>query len=72
MGQEAEAEQRKKIFKPYQLNSELVALAKSSVKVLHCLPAHRGDEITDEVIDGRILSFLTKPRTGCMSRKPSW
>jgi len=52
MGQEAEAEQRKKIFKPYQLNSELVALAKSSVKVLHCLPAHRGDEITDEVIDG--------------------
>jgi ornithine carbamoyltransferase len=52
MGQEAEAEKRKKIFKPYQLNSELVALAKSNVKILHCLPAHRGDEITDEVIDG--------------------
>ena len=51
MGQEAETEQRKKIFKPYQLNSELVSLAKSNVKILHCLPAHRGDEITDEVID---------------------
>lgn len=52
MGQEAEAEQRKKIFRPYQLNSELLKLAKPEVKVLHCLPAHRGDEITDEVIDG--------------------
>lgn len=52
MGQEAEAEERKKVFRPYQLNSELVKLAKPEVKVLHCLPAHRGDEITDEVIDG--------------------
>ena len=52
MGQEAEAETRKKIFAPYQVNSELLAQAKSSVKVMHCLPAHRGDEITDAVIDG--------------------
>ncbi len=52
MGQEAEAEERKKIFRPYQLNSELLKLAKPEVRVLHCLPAHRGDEITDEVIDG--------------------
>jgi ornithine carbamoyltransferase len=52
MGQEAETEKRKKIFQPYQLNSYLVKLAKSEVKILHCLPAHRGDEITDEVIDG--------------------
>ena len=52
MGQEEEAEARKKIFKPYQLNQELIGKAKEDVKVLHCLPAHRGDEITDEVIDG--------------------
>jgi ornithine carbamoyltransferase len=52
MGQEEEAEARKKIFKPYQLNQELIRKAKEDVKVLHCLPAHRGDEITDEVIDG--------------------
>jgi len=52
MGQEAETEKRKKIFQPYQLNSSLVKLAKSGVKILHCLPAHRGDEITDEVLDG--------------------
>ncbi|GAB4337741.1 MAG: ornithine carbamoyltransferase [Calditrichia bacterium] len=52
MGQEAEAAERKKIFAPYQLNSELMKHAKPNAKVMHCLPAHRGDEITDEVIDG--------------------
>lgn len=52
MGQEAEAEQRLKIFPPYQVNSALVALAKPEVIVMHCLPAHRGQEITDEVADG--------------------
>jgi len=52
MGQESEAEARKGIFAPYQLNAALVALAKPDVIVEHCLPAHRGDEITDEVIDG--------------------
>ncbi len=52
MGQEAEAEQRKLDFAPYQLNDELVAKAKDDVLVMHCLPAHRGDEITDSVVDG--------------------
>jgi ornithine carbamoyltransferase len=52
MGQEEESEKRKKIFKPYQINSDLLKVAKSGVKVMHCLPAHRGDEITDEVLDG--------------------
>jgi len=52
MGQEQEAEKRKKIFAPFQVNQKLVDLAKDDVKVMHCLPAHRGDEITDEVIDG--------------------
>ena len=52
MGQESEAEKRKKVFASYQVNQELVDLADKDVKVMHCLPAHRGDEITDEVIDG--------------------
>jgi len=45
-------EERKKIFQPYQLNNELLKKAKPNCKVMHCLPAHRGEEITDEVIDG--------------------
>jgi ornithine carbamoyltransferase len=52
MGQEAETEQRLKIFPPYQVNSELVAHANPEAIVMHCLPAHRGEEITDEVADG--------------------
>ncbi len=52
MGQEAEAEERARIFMPYQVNEALVAEAKSDVIVMHCLPAHRGQEITDGVCDG--------------------
>lgn len=52
MGQEAEREERLPLFRPYQVNADLVALAKPHVMVMHCLPAHRGEEITDEVIDG--------------------
>jgi ornithine carbamoyltransferase len=52
MGQENEVEKRKQVFAPYQVNAQLMSHAKSVAKVLHCLPAHRGDEITDEVIDG--------------------
>jgi ornithine carbamoyltransferase len=51
MGQEAEALERKKIFAPYQVNSELLSHASSDVIVLHCLPAHRGEEITEEVLE---------------------
>ena len=51
MGQEAEAEERKKIFAGYQINSEVMAVAHSDAMVLHCLPAHRGEEITDEIIE---------------------
>ncbi len=52
MGQEAEAEQRKKVFPPYQVNARLVEEADPSAIVMHCLPAHRGQEITDDVADG--------------------
>ncbi|HUN88147.1 MAG TPA: ornithine carbamoyltransferase [Terriglobales bacterium] len=51
MGQEGEANQRKQIFHPYQVNSKLMSLAASDAFFMHCLPAHRGDEVTDEVID---------------------
>ena len=52
MGQEDETQERIKIFTPYQINSELVAHAHPDVIVMHCLPAHRGQEITDDVADG--------------------
>jgi len=52
MGQEDEAEQRARVFAPYQVNTELIARARPDVIVMHCLPAHRGQEITDEVADG--------------------
>ena len=52
MGQEAEAREREKVFPPYQVNAQLVSEASQDVIVMHCLPAHRGQEITDEVADG--------------------
>ena len=51
MGQEAESETRSKVFRPYQINAKLFACAKPDAIFMHCLPAHRGDEVTDEVID---------------------
>ena len=51
MGQEAEAEERKKIFKGYQINADVMAVAKSDAMVMHCLPAHRGEEITEDVLE---------------------
>ena len=51
MGQEAEAEERKKIFAGYQINSDVMAVAHADAMVMHCLPAHRGEEITEEVLE---------------------
>jgi len=52
MGQEAETQKRLEVFPPFQINQALVAGAKTDAIVMHCLPAHRGEEITDEVADG--------------------
>jgi len=52
MGQEAEKEQRLKVFMPYQVNSSLFSKAKKDAMFLHCLPAYRGYEVTDKIIDG--------------------
>jgi len=57
MGQEEESKKREEVFPPYQVNSDLLNKARSSAIVMHCLPAHRGQEITDEVADGP-QSFL--------------
>ena len=51
MGQEAEHDERKKIFAPYQVNNELLKHASKNAIVLHCLPAYRGEEITEEVFE---------------------
>ena len=51
MGQEAEAAHRKKVFAPYQINEQLVSFAKKDALIMHCLPAHRGEEITDGVLE---------------------
>jgi ornithine carbamoyltransferase len=52
MGQEAETKKREQVFPPFQVNAALVSEANPDVIVMHCLPAHRGQEITDEVADG--------------------
>jgi ornithine carbamoyltransferase len=52
MGQEAEADERREVFEPYRIDAKLVGLAKKDALVMHCLPAHRGEEITDAVLEG--------------------
>ena len=51
MGQEAEAELRREVFAPYQVNEELMSLAKPGALFMHCLPAHRGEEVTADVFE---------------------
>jgi hypothetical protein len=71
MGQEAEAEQRRRIFRPYQVDAERGSAAPSRTpSFLHCLPAHRGEEVTDEVIDSpRSLGISAGGETGCTPKK---
>jgi ornithine carbamoyltransferase len=52
MGQEAEHEQRLRRFAGFQVNADLLRLAPPHARFMHCLPAHRGEEVTDDVLDG--------------------
>jgi ornithine carbamoyltransferase len=52
MGQEHEAARRRAVFQPYQVHADLMALASPDAVVMHCLPAHRDEEITADVLDG--------------------
>lgn len=69
MGQEEEAKKREKVFPPYQVNQDLVTLADPKVIVLHCLPAHRGQEITDEVADGPHSRLFTQAENRMHAQK---
>jgi ornithine carbamoyltransferase len=51
MGEEHEAQERKRIFAPYQVNTALMAAAGPQARFMHCLPAHRGEEVTNDVIE---------------------
>jgi ornithine carbamoyltransferase len=53
MGQEKEKAKKKKVFKNFQINDKLLKLAKKDCLVMHCLPAHRGEEITDSVMESK-------------------
>jgi ornithine carbamoyltransferase len=69
MGQEAERIERLKVFPPYQLNAELMSNAKPEAVVMHCLPAHRGEEITDEVADGSQSLLFTQAENRLHAQK---
>jgi len=69
MGQEKEALKKKKKFKDYQLNSTLLAHAKKDAVVLHCMPAHRGEEITNEIIDGPQSAVLDQAENRLHTQK---
>lgn len=69
MGEEAEAEERKKIFAGYQINSSLMAVAKPDAMVLHCLPAHREEEITAEVFEAHAKEIFEEAENRLHAQK---
>ncbi len=72
MGQEREIEKRKTTFKEYQINSHLLSLAKPDAIVMHCLPAHRGEEITDEVLAQMTGLLYARGRPGFNVSRSDW
>ncbi|MEW6067057.1 MAG: ornithine carbamoyltransferase [Nitrospirota bacterium] len=69
MGQEKDATKKKQKFKNYQLNNKLLSYAKKDAIVLHCMPAHRGEEITDDVIDGPQSAVLDQAENRLHTQK---
>ena len=69
MGQEGEAEKRRQAFAGYQINSELMALAKEDAMVQHCLPAHRGEEITEEVFEAHAAEIFEEAENRLHAQK---
>ena len=72
MGFEAETEARKKAFADWCVDEEMMALADTSAVFMHCLPAHRGEEVTAGVIDGPQSVVWDEARTACMRRRRCW
>ena len=69
MGEEAEAEERKKIFAGFQVNKDLMAVAKKDAMVLHCLPAHRGEEITADVLEAHAAEIFDEAENRLHAQK---
>ena len=69
MGQEAEAAERKKAFAPFQVNGDLMDLAAEDAIFLHCLPAHRGEEVTAGAIDGPRSRVFDQPENRLHAQK---
>jgi ornithine carbamoyltransferase len=69
MGQEKERAERQKVFKGYQVNKENLSVAKEDVMVMHCLPAHRGEEITDDVFEGHAKEIFDEAENRLHAQK---
>ena len=69
MGQESEAEKRRKIFQGYQINKDVMAVAAKDAMVMHCLPAHRGEEITAEVLEAHANEIFDEAENRRHSQK---
>ena len=69
MGQEAEAEQRKRVFKEYQINDKVLEVSKSDAMVLHCLPAHREEEITSKVFEAHSREIFDEAENRLHAKK---
>jgi len=69
MGQEGEAEERRKVFTGYQVNEELLKVAKKTAMVQHCLPAHRGEEITADVFEAHAQEIFDEAENRLHAQK---